>query len=182
MGSEKWEVRNGKWEMRSEKWEEIKKWEFRPKNLPSIITKLSANICVKSFSELFPADWIFFLRWSAWTFKRNGKWKVKSEKWRLGIGEWRMGNRGEKFFARTLSLRALAAIICHEDEKKRSWFCNGQNYRNSPCIVFDYFHKEFIGKSINHRIGKLYNTLCIICWFLGLCPKPHLLFCLDIKK
>lgn len=53
----------------------------------------------------------------------------------------------------SLSLRALAAIICHEDEKKRSWFCNGQNYRNSPCIVFDYFHKEFIGKSLNHRIG-----------------------------
>ena len=81
------------------------------------------------------------------------KWEVKSERLKMEVGEWRMGNRGEKFFARTLSLRALAAIICHEDEKKRSWFCNGQNYRNSPCIVFDYFHKEFIGKSLNHRIG-----------------------------
>ena len=53
------------------------------------------------------------------------------------------------------------AIICHEDERIRSWCCNGLNYRNSLCIVFDYFHKEFIGKSINHRIGKFTSCICV---------------------
>ncbi len=35
----------------------------------------------------------------------------------------------------SLSLSAFVAIICREDEKIRCWCCNGQNYRNSLCIV-----------------------------------------------
>ena len=37
-----------------------------------------------------------------------------------------------------------------------------------------------IGKSFNREI--MYCALSIIHSFLGLCPKPHLLLCLDAKK
>jgi len=37
-----------------------------------------------------------------------------------------------------------------------------------------------IGKSFNREI--MYCALSIIHSFLGLCPKPHILFCLDAKK
>ena len=89
-------------------------------------------------------------------------------------GEWRMGNIGDKFFAHTLSLSAFVVIICHEDAWIRSWFFNGLNYHNSLCIVFDYFHKEFIGKSIDHRIGKL--SIVHYQLILGALPQTPLTF------
>jgi hypothetical protein len=105
---------------------------------------------------------------------RSGKLKVEVGGWRMENGGWRMGSMGEKFFARTLSLSAFVAIICHKDAWILSWFYNGQNYHNSLCIVFDYFHKEFIGKSINHRIGKLYIVHYLL--ILGALPQTPLTF------
>ena len=46
------------------------------------------------------------------------------------------------------------------------------------------FHKELLvtnyGELSNREI--MHYTLSIIHWFLGRCPKPHILFCLDAKK
>ncbi|PLB85279.1 hypothetical protein C0T31_11735 [Dysgonamonadaceae bacterium] len=52
----------------------------------------------------------------------------------------------------------------------------------TPCALpVDYFHKEFIGKSINHRIGKL----SIVHYQLilgGFAPNPTNFFVLTQKS
>ena len=68
------------WQWIIDNWKEVKKlemkkWEFRPKNLPWIITKLSADICVKSF---FCDD------------QRELSREMGSEKWKAKNGGWRM--------------------------------------------------------------------------------------------
>jgi hypothetical protein len=102
--------------------------------------------------------------------------KVKSEKLNVEVGGWRMGNRGENFFARTLSLSALVAIICRESEKIRSWFCNGRNYHNLCALALSL--TIFIKNSSENQSLQNYLRISATC----ICEHLREMFCVHLLE